>query len=163
MKTDTIPATIYLSDGTAVLVDEEDVSMLSKFRWVPIGQNRYAGFYSKDAVRTTKVVMMHRVIMNAQQGQMVDHKDGNPYNNQKSNLRFCTHAENMRNRKLRRDSQSGIKGVRRFCWHGGLKWQARIRFNGKRFHLGYFQTKEEAAEKYSEAALQLHGEFARLK
>ena len=99
---------------------------------------------------------MHRSLMKAQRGQQVDHRDRNPLNNQKSNLRFSTQAENLLNKAVRKDSASGYKGVRR----RGIRWRAYIHVQGRRKHLGTYTTKVEAARAYNEAALKHHGEFA---
>jgi hypothetical protein len=37
-----------------------------------------------------------------------------------------------------------------------------VSFNGRRIHLGYFETEEEAAQAYNHAAKMYHQEFARL-
>lgn len=42
------------------------------------------------------------------------------------------------------------------------RWRSRIMANGQDYNLGYFHTEHEAAYAYNEAALRLHGEFARL-
>jgi hypothetical protein len=86
----------------------------------------------------------------------IDHRDLNPANNAISNLRDATHAQNKQNsRGLRGD---GLKGVR--LSHG--KWQASIRVNGRRLHLGTFSAPESARAAYVAAASKHHGEFARV-
>ena len=55
--------------------------------------------------------LIHRMIMNPDASQQVDHIDGDRLNNQRSNLRLCTHSGNQRNQGPRRDNQSGCKGV----------------------------------------------------
>lgn len=102
---------------------------------------------------------LHRAIMNPADGLQVDHIDGNGLNNQRSNLRVCTHAENARNRRLNKRTTTGLKGV--YQRRGSDKWQARIRVDGRFLCLGQFGSKLEAAKAYDEAAVRMRGEFAR--
>jgi len=91
---------------------------------------------------------------------LIDHIDGNPYNNKFANLRLATPRQNQCNQRRRCDNTSGLKGV---SWsEERQKWQTGIQVNGKRIGLGRFNTKEEAYAAYCEAARRLHGEFARL-
>jgi len=85
----------------------------------------------------------------------VDHKDGHPENNSLTNLRWCTQQENIRNASLSKVNTSGVKGVR---FENG-KWRAQIMVDGKRIHLGSFETIEEAAAVRSARAQQVFGLF----
>lgn len=88
-----------------------------------------------------------------------DHRDLDGLNNKWDNLREATTAQNCYNRGIRCDNSSGIKGVH---WREDKKkWHARIGVSGKRLHLGYFETKEQAADAYMRAAHEYFGEFAR--
>lgn len=90
--------------------------------------------------------------------QEIDHKDTNKLNNLETNLRMCDGLQNHHNVKIRKDNTSGQKGV---SWSKVVgKWASYISNNYKRTHLGYFNTIEEAAKAYNEAAILLHGEFA---
>lgn len=100
---------------------------------------------------------LHRLILGASEGVMVDHVDGDRRNNTRSNLRLCTHGENMVNRKIHRSNKCGLKGV----YADRNKWRAQITVKGKQHHLGSFDTKELAHAAYLAAAERLHGEFAR--
>lgn len=101
---------------------------------------------------------MHRRIMKAKKGEYVDHINHNPRDNRKSNLRLCTNSENNMNRYLQSNSKTGYKGV---SWSiVGNCWRAYIKVRGQQLHLGYFDTKEQAALAYNEAALVHHGAFA---
>jgi hypothetical protein len=92
--------------------------------------------------------------------KFIDHIDGDPGNNAWGNLRMATHAQNLRNTKLRSTNRSGFKGV---AWNFAVsKWTAQIVTNGKKTHLGCFSSPEEAAAAYADAAKLHHGEFARL-
>lgn len=91
--------------------------------------------------------------------ELVDHRDGDKKNNRFGNLRLASYAENAWNTGARSWSQSGIKGV---SWDASRrKWQASIFVKRKQIALGRYDTKEEAAAAYAEAAARYHGEFAR--
>lgn len=88
----------------------------------------------------------------------MDHIDGNGLNCCKSNLRICTQSQNNANSRTKK--LKGFKGTIR--GKGDRKWYAMITKDYVRYHLGGFQTEEEAARAYDAAAKKLFGEFARL-
>lgn len=90
----------------------------------------------------------------------VDHINGVGFLNRITNLRACSHSENLINQKVRKDNKSGLKGVH---WNSKEKrWKAQLKVNGCYKYLGQFKTKEEAHAAYCEGAKRFHGEFARL-
>lgn len=91
----------------------------------------------------------------------IDHIDGNRSNNAWSNLRKATTSQNLINSKKRKNSKSKYKGVS-FHSRRILKWAARININKKQYILGYYNTQEEAAIVYNEAAIKYYGNFAKL-
>lgn len=152
--------------GTAhiIQVDDEDYDRVMEagpWHVEPSGSTYYATRnVVKDGRRTTQ--KLHRFILgDVCIGKHVDHIDSNGINDQRSNLRVCTHAENLRNRGAQKDNTSGFKGVSRH--KTTQRWRASINIDGKWRHLGLFDTPEEAYAVYCEAAVRLHGQFARLK
>jgi hypothetical protein len=128
------------------LVDAEDAPLVSQYRWrLNVG---YAYVYGLGS--------MQRLLMKPPKGKTVDHIDGDRLNNQRYNLRICTHAENMRNRNSATGA-SRFKGV----WLCKGSWRARIGVDGRYIGLGSFASERKAAKAYDKAALELHGEFAR--
>lgn len=90
---------------------------------------------------------------------MIDHINGNPSDNRIQNLRLATDNQNQYNKKISINNTSGIKGV---SFHKPSKrWQASIRINGKRLHLGYFDDIKIAESIIIDARIKYHNEFAR--
>jgi hypothetical protein len=84
----------------------------------------------------------------------IDHINGVRGDNRIINLRVASYQENNKNASMQSNNTSGITGV---CWaKWRSKWHARIMVNRRQLHLGYFDTLEEAAEVYKEAAIK-HG------
>lgn len=144
------------NSALVTLVDDEDYELLAENRWQI---NKDSGVQRTSRFRGRLFnVMMHRVIMNAPDGVEVDHRNRNPLDNWKDNLRLSTHAENTRNASKAGGKSSRFKGV---SWYkAGELWTAYIRANGRQLHLGRFLREEDAALAYNEAASQYFGEFA---
>lgn len=151
---------IKLTKGAVAIVDNEDYEKLKNYSWY-LSDTGYASTTTWDKVSKKSIhKKMHRMIIGAESGMDVDHINGNRLDNRKSNLRVCTRAENLKNSSIRSDNSSGYKGVSFF--KPIKKWRAYIGVNGKHIPLGYFDDPIEAAKAYNKAALELHGEFAKL-
>lgn len=89
---------------------------------------------------------IHRLIMDALQGDEVDHINGDKLDNRRANLRFLDHRKNCQNRtRLNKNNTSGASGV---YWRKRVhSWQAVIQFGGRQKSLGYFKDKEMAIAK----------------
>lgn len=107
---------------------------------------------------------VHRLVWAIHYGewpsQAIDHKNGNKGDNSIANLREVTHVVNSHNQSFRSTNRSGIHGV---SWNRRAgKWVAQIMANGRKLHLGYFNSKEEAERARKAADLKygyspLHG------
>lgn len=150
---------IPLTQGYVALVDDEDYEEVSRHRWY-VRLNKHHNYASRKIKVGGKWVEihMHRVLLNAQDGLLVDHVDGDGLNNVRGNLRLATISGNNHNSRVRKDNTSGYKGVH---WNTQTsKWRAEIRISGKAKFLGYFDDPTEAALVRDKAAVSLHGEFA---
>ena len=105
-------------------------------------------------------VLLHRLIAiafipNPEAKPCIDHANGDPLNNSVENLRWATHAENMRNRKAYKKASDLPRGVKM----SGERFMARIGYNGERHYIGTFDTAEEASLHYEAHAVMMHGDF----
>jgi hypothetical protein len=156
---------IRLTNGDVALVDDDCVTLLEGYKWncavkkLKHGESKYASAYVKNGDEWDHL-LMHRIIVGATKGVIVDHVDGNGINNHRYNLRIATHTQNMRNRQVTPGFTSVYKGV---WWNKRDRvWQACIKCDGRTIHLGSFRTQEQAAVSYNEAARKYHGDFSLL-
>ena len=134
------------------LVDDDDYEYLKLISWHATIKNR--GHYY---VQNGMVGLMHRFIMGAPAGKVIDHIDHNPLNNQKTNLRICDIGNNAMNRCTR--NKTGFKGV--YINNNG-SIMSLINVNRKRLYLGAFNNIDDAARAYNKAASKYYGEYAML-
>ena len=85
----------------------------------------------------------------------IDHADGDPSNNKWSNLRLATRQENMWNRGVNVNSQTGVKGVHPYK----DKFKVQFRVFGKKVYLGLFNDLQEAKQHHDEFVEMFQGEF----
>lgn len=96
---------------------------------------------------------MHRYIMNAQPGQVIDHINGDKLDNRRENLRFVTTSQNNH---LRR----GCKKMRGVWITPKGKYKAYIKKKGRFTHIGIYDTPEEAVANHNLEAKKLYGDLA---
>jgi len=108
-----------------------------------------------------KLYDSHRIIFLMFHGYIpenVDHIDGNPLNNKIENLRAATYRQNAQNRKVRKDNELGIKGIKK----NGNKFMVRVQIKtNKRKCFGSFDNLELAELVAIEARDKYHKEFAK--
>ena len=150
----------YLKDGRAVLVDDEDFDRVSKLSW-HASKDGYVMHKIKREGNRVDTIYLHRFVLNARPGFKVDHKNRNPADCQKHNLRQTDDSLNQANSNKRQGTTSSrFKGVYFYRAYG--RWKAQLRFNGQRLFLGHFDEEIDAAKAYNVAALQCFGEHANL-
>jgi hypothetical protein len=151
-------AYVPLTKGYEAAIDIADIPRVEAWNWTA-SVEKHTVYAMRKAVidGAQRTVKMHRFLMAPQEGQLVDHRDGNGLNNVRCNLRVATHPQNMWNRRKPRGGKAGLVGVH---WDNDRKkWAAVIQVNGKVRRLGRFETPEEGHQAYIEAARQLQGKF----
>ncbi len=148
---------IPLSKDQNAIIDEEDFELVSKYKWhASLKRQR---FVAANTPWKKTIIYMHRLIMNAPTGMVVDHINGDSLDNRKSNLRICTNGENSRNRtRLNSRNLSGVNGVH---WSKNKKrWEVQIRDNGKTKTIGRFSCLGIAIKQRKNAEINYYGEFS---
>lgn len=144
---------IPLTKGFVALVDDSDYQRVNAFKWCVSTGNKGGTYAVRREGRA--IIRMHRAILDAAAGMLVDHINGDTLDNRRANLRLCDHATSALNR---RGYGKFLKGVER----KRNRFRARISIGGRLTYLGWFSTEVEAGMAYDEAARRLHGQFARL-
>lgn len=139
------------SNGNQFIFDKEDYDLISQFCWC----KHHDYFMAKDIrIRENKMIYIHKLLMGCEytgRDVRVDHQDGDPSNNRKSNLRIATASENNSNRKS--NSKSGVCGVK---WHKrDQKWEVFV----KNKYIGRTSDYAEAVRMRAQAEDEYLGEF----
>lgn len=130
------------------LVDDADYKWLSQWSWTAIHTKRKCGGYAMRS-EYGQTILMHRLIMGADEAEEVDHKDRNGLNNQRENLRKATRKQGIANRGAFKNNRTGYKGV--------------VQLKNGKYRMtitAICDTAEEAAHIYDQCAKMLHGDFS---
>ena len=133
------------------IIDLEDLDKVIIFKWR----------YWKGRVYTGNkhpISIQHKILNIEPNSEFViDHKNSNPLDNRKSNLRITTQKNNLLNRSKASNNTSGFIGM----WYDNkrCKWCAEIRKDGIKCFLGRYDKKEDAIFARYIGELFLFGEF----
>lgn len=142
----------YTKKQQKFVIDTEDYEKVKHYSWYTNSK----GYLYAPTKDNTKIAM-HRIIANANKDDVVDHIDGDPTNNRKSNLRICNHVQNGQNSRIAKDNKSGVTGV---YWNNATnKWVASIRIDNKNVYLGQYIKKSDAVLARVSAEKKYYKEF----
>lgn len=151
---------ISLTRGQFALVDDADAETIGHFKWMAKPkQCAEGGFYAQRTIRPHGkkcTLYLHRAIVGAAHGQVVDHINGDGLDNRRENLRITDLSGNNSNRRYA--GSSGFRGV----YKVGNRWRAILRARGGSFNGGYFDDPAEAARSYDALAFEHFGDLATL-
>jgi hypothetical protein len=153
--------TIDVGHGRVAIVDAEDYERVAVRKWYGIARHCPGGpplYYACSRGGT----FLHRVILGAGRGQIVDHRNRDGLDCRRANLRFATTTQNAANRRPRPSAKgSAYKGVDVYRRGHYRLWRAQLCVEGRRY-TAYRKTEREAAEAYNDLARQHFGDFAYL-
>lgn len=151
-------AEVILTRGYVALIDDEDLPLVSQYRWWASSSKKPYAFTQI----ARKNLFMHRLITNAPTGVEVDHINREPLDNRRNNLRLCSRIENCLNRDLA-GGKSGYIGVEwRQDTERSLPYRPYIRENGRTVRGPHFATAFAAAFERDRMALKRWGNTAPL-
>ena len=141
---------ITTTNGHKVLFSEEDVFTALANTWTKASDGYAKRYYEKavDGGRKRWVKYFHREVMNAKDGEIIDHINQDMLDNRRENLRVADKSLNALN-TAKFKSSTGYRGVT-FSKQSG-KYQANITIHKKRYYLGSFDTAKEAGKSYLKA------------
>lgn len=145
---------VELGNGTYMLIDEEDLERLRPYGWSDTGR------YVEARIKvngTSKRVNIHRFLMNPGDDEEVDHKNRNPYDNRKSNLRVCKRTTNRWNSGPKASNHLGYKGVRLLP---SGNYSVIVATDGKQKQVGTFTDIVASANAYNYFAKKAQGDYA---
>jgi hypothetical protein len=152
---------LYLRNSRAyAILSDEDVQWARQWDW-SLSSNGYAVRYVEDDGRY-KTIYLHREVMQRKLGKpippglQVDHVGRQRLLNTREALRLATRSQNQANKGIQVNNSSQFKGIN----YNQGKFEARIRYRGKRLHLGRFDDPERAALYYDCASRLLYLAFS---
>ena len=138
--------------GTEFYFDMDDYDKIKQYCWSE--HVDYHGYHRLQARINNKTVNMSHLLGYRE----YDHKDRNPLNNRKYNLRKATCSQNNINQSMSSNNTSGFIGV---SWNNSKKkWEAYVSVNKKYFYLGSYINKHDAIVNRLKAEKEYYGEFA---
>lgn len=146
-----------LNDGNICLIDDEDVALLRGYK--PCSDGRYACVTRSVNGKASKQYI-HRIIakiLHKGKRAVVDHVNGNKFDNRKENLRIVSQRTNTFNTKRVPPNRTGFPGVHFSPYTYGKNgeiylrkkpFKTEIKHFGIKITLGRFETAEEAHSVY---------------
>jgi hypothetical protein len=133
-------------------IDSEDLNKIINYCW---------RFTTRGYIETTighKIIKLHQLILDrvgVYDNLIIDHKDRDPLNNRKENLRLVGQDKNAINSSMQSNNTSGIIGV---CWDKkGCKWLAQLNYQKDHKLIGSYNNKEDAIKTRLQAELKYFG------
>lgn len=123
-----------------IVLDDVDLPTLNKYPWAYVPARQKEEKFYLIRTENKKTIYLHRQIMGAKKGELVDHKNRNTLDFSRLNLKITTHSDNRRNSGVRCDCASGEKNI-------GMRYGKFTVYKnvlGKKKYIGLFKSIEDA-------------------
>lgn len=131
------------------IIDAEDLEKILRFHWSAGSIKKhdktnplrsYCNIVDPITGQRRKYAVHHMVLDHLPQNTIIDHRDHDPHNNRKSNLRVATYLENARNGSLQSNNKTGYAGIMKIP----TGWRAVIQMHKNKIELGRYKKLEDA-------------------
>lgn len=152
-----------ISNVYVCFVDADQAPILGIWSWYAFHNNgnTYVMRSTSRTVAGERIGLqqyLHALLCPAKPGLVVDHKNGNGLDNRQDNLEPVTSVINTHRQRKKKSASSKYKGVSLFRG----RWRVTLQKDRRQIYIGAFQTEEEAAAAYNQAAVRVFGRYARL-
>ena len=116
-----------------------------------------------DGKNKSKCILLHSMIMGVEKNTIIDHKNHNPLDNRKKNLRIVEPSNNSANRKgANSNNKTGVRNVHLINRYGGKQiYMVQIMRKGERFSWEFELNQFDEACKFAEEKRkELFGKYA---
>jgi hypothetical protein len=144
--------------GAFFIFDREDLDLVNSHQWIVAKNGEQIMPTGRDPKTKKYITSLPRMITNAEKGMFVSPKNGIYWDLRRNNLLILPDEYKYHVRKMPKN-QCGFKGVQ-YCAKSKNKYKAQINVEKQAYILGYFNTPQEAADVYDDAALEKFGEHA---
>lgn len=134
-----------------ILLSQEDFYILKEKK---IYFDKHSGYY-RIYLGEKKTIYLHRYILKAKKGQIVDHINRDKKDNRRENLRFVSAKLNNYNKNVENNLGRGI-----YYDKYGKRYRACISHENKTLKLGSFKNVFEAKKAYNLKAIEIYGKDA---
>jgi hypothetical protein len=139
------------SKELGILVDPQDEWLLSAFTW-RISTKGYIETTMYDGAWRATVKLHHFITgVPIWEGKHIDHKNRNKIDNRRDNLRWVDVYQSSQNRTY-------VDNARHIHVSRNGKFEARTSVRGVPYHIGTFETEQEAKNAYDTFQVQLQSE-----
>lgn len=145
----------YTSKDEPFYFDKEDFQKIKNICWF---KDTKTGYIRGSLSGLNKKVSLHRIVMEADKDDIIDHINHDLTDNRKSNLRKCTRSQNAMNSHIRSDNKSGCSNV--YYDKNRSKWGVQISFDKRRISIGRFDSYERAVEEQKKIENQMFADYS---
>jgi hypothetical protein len=152
-----IPLHGKYGQGKVAKVSLQDATWARRYRWYATPEFYVVRYITLPGKRGFKMPRMHRDILDAPDGVVVDHIFHDRLDNRRGKIRLATHAQNSQNIVRQYERAKGKYVGTRASWS---KWSATVNVNGVKVNLGTYETEKEAALVYDACVRYHYGPLA---